>query len=44
MAENGTNKVKWIIVGSIIGTAIATTVSLLIQHFWRRVGLGGPKR
>lgn len=44
MAGDSTHKIKWIIVGSIIGTAIGTTVSLLIQHFWKRVGLGGPRR
>lgn len=44
VAENSTDKVKWLIIGSIIGTAIGTTVSLLIQHVWKRVGLGGPRR
>lgn len=44
MAENSSDRVKWIIVGSIIGTAIATTVGMLIQHFWKRMGLGGARR
>ena len=44
MPENSTDKVKWLIVGSIIGTAIGTTVSLLIQHFWKKIGLAGGRR